>query len=314
MIKRKNSMKKMIAFILLLAVSFSFGSCINREDSGAYSFTDDLGRKVAVKKTERVACLLGSYADLWMLAGGEVCASADDAFEDLALPLPENAVNLGSTHKPNAEALLMAAPDLVFASSKLSGHLDMKENLEAAGITVAYFDVSDFDSYLRVLKIMTEITGKTERYEQYGAEQKNRIESLLDKRKNAEKQTVLVLRASAQSIRAKNSENTMLGGMLLDFGCINIADSDGSLLENLSVESILLQNPDKVFFIQAGDDMEAVKAAAEAMFAENPLWQQLDAVKNGKIYYMEKELFNLKPNARFYEAYEKLDRILYDEN
>ena len=306
-------MKKIISFILFLLVSFSLVSCGNQENGDGKTITDDLGRKVIIQKSERVACLLGSYADLWMLAGGEVCASADDAFEDLALPLPESTVNLGSTHNPNAEALLMAAPDLVFASSKLAKHLEMKDRLEAAGITVCYFDVADFASYLRVLKIMTEITGNPERYETYGAEQETRIEALLEKRKKEEPQTVLVLRASAQSIRAKNSENTMLGGMLRDFGCINIADGNGSLLENLSVESILLQNPDKLFFIQAGDDMEAVKNAVYAMFSENPLWQQLDAVKNGDVYFMEKELFNLKPNARFYEAYEKLDHILYDE-
>ncbi|MBQ3490788.1 MAG: ABC transporter substrate-binding protein [Clostridia bacterium] len=307
-------MKKITVTVFLLLFLFSFVSCNPSAKEDGYSFTDDLGRQVTVNRFERVACLLGSYADLWMLAGGEVCASADDAFEDLCLPLPADAVNLGSTHNPNAEALLMAAPDLVFASSKLAKHLEMKDQLEAIGIHVVYFDVADFDSYLRVLKIMTEITGNTERYTQYGTEQEKRIEKLIVKRQNEEKQTVLVLRASAQSIRAKNSENTMLGGMLRDFGCMNIADSNGALLENLSVESIVLQNPDKIFFIQTGDDMEAVKAAAEAMFDENPLWGQLDAVKNGKVYYMEKELFNMKPNARFSEAYEKLDRILYDEN
>jgi iron complex transport system substrate-binding protein len=306
-------MKKIVTFILFLLISISLISCENPENGEGKNITDDLGRTVMIKKSERVACLLGSYADLWMLAGGEVCASADDAFEDLALPLPENTVNLGSTHNPNAEALLMAAPDLVFASSKLAKHLEMKDRLEAAGITVCYFDVADFKSYLRVLKSMTEITGKSEHYETYGTAQETQIATLLEKRKREESQTVLVLRASAQSIRAKNSDNTMLGGMLRDFGCVNIADGDGSLLENLSVESILLQNPDKLFFIQAGDEMEAVKAAVYAMFEENPLWQQLDAVKNGEIYFMEKELFNLKPNARFYEAYEKLDRILYDE-
>ncbi len=307
-------MKKISFMVLLLLFLFSLSSCHPTEKQEGYSLTDDLGRQITVSRSERVACLLGSYADLWMLAGGEVCASADDAFEDLRLPLPADAVNLGSTHNPSAEALLMAAPDLVFASPKLAKHLEMQNKLEAAGITVIYFDVADFRSYLRVLNIMTEITGNTERYTKYGTEQQNRIAELLEKRQNEEKQTVLVLRASAQSIRAKNSGNTMLGGMLRDFGCVNIADRDGALLENLSVESILLQNPDKIFFIQAGDDMEAVKAAAEAMFAENPLWGQLDAVKNGNVYYMEKELFNLKPNARFVEAYEKLDRILYDES
>lgn len=49
------------------------------------------------------------------------------------------------------------------------------------------------------------------------------------------------------------------------------------------------------------------------MFDENPLWYNLDAVKNNKVYYMDKALYNLKPNARFAEAYENLEKILYEE-
>lgn len=52
------------------------------EQEEAYTFTDDLGREVTVENPERVAALLGSYADIWYLAGGEVIASADDAWDD----------------------------------------------------------------------------------------------------------------------------------------------------------------------------------------------------------------------------------------
>ena len=95
-------------------------------------------------------------------------------------------------------------------------------------------------------------------------------------------------------------------------GCINIADSENSLLENLSLESIILQDPDKIFFVQTGDDMDAVISNVQKMMLENPLWYQLDAVKNGHIYYMDKQLFNLKPNAHFAQAYENLEKILYE--
>nr|MDE6763164.1 ABC transporter substrate-binding protein [Oscillospiraceae bacterium] len=124
---------------------------------------------------------------------------------------------------------------------------------------------------------------------------------------------VLAMRASGSSIRVKNSEGTMLGAMLRDFGCKNIADSDNSLLENLSVESIALQDPDKIFFVQTGDDMESVKANVEAFMKEYPLWYELDAVKNGEVYFMEKRLYNMKPNALFFDAYKNLEEILYSE-
>ena len=45
----------------------------------------------------------------------------------------------------------------------------------------------------------------------------------------------------------------------------------------------------------------------------NPAWQQLSAVKNGRVYYMDQQLYNLKPNARWGEAYEKLAEILHGE-
>jgi iron complex transport system substrate-binding protein len=307
-------MKKIGSFLMLVLMALILAACgETTKDPQGFQFVDDLGRTVSVSDASRTAALLGSFADMWTLAGGEICASADDAWDDFALPLGEEAINLGSMHRPNKEELIAAQPTFVLASAKLSKHLEMQETLDAMGIAVAYFDVDDFDDFLRVLRVMTQILDTPEQYETYGVAQQERVEKCLDLYRDRKAQTVLVMRASAANIRAKNSEDTVLGGMLADFGCINIADSDSMLLDNLSVESILLKNPDKIFFIQTADEMDKVKAAVEAMFLENPLWNTLDAVKNGKIYYMDKHLYNLKPNARFAEGYEKLGNLLYAE-
>ena len=309
-------MKKLISFFTALAIIFSLCGCgaENKNTASGYTFTDDLGRTVTVSSTDRVASLLGSFTDMWLLAGGNVCASADDAWDDFGLELDSSVENLGSTHKPDKEGLIAVSPTFVLASSKLSKHLEMQETLDGMNIPVAYFDVGDFDDYLRVLNIMTKLTGKSKNYDIYGTQQKDKIDSVIKKHENDKKQTVLVMRASAANIRAKNSDGTMLGGMLTDFGCKNIADSDSMMLENLNIESILLENPDKIFFIETGDDgIDSIKKAVKDMFDENPLWYNLDAVKNNKVYYMDKALYNLKPNARFAEAYENLEKILYEE-
>lgn len=309
-----KSMKKMQSVILVLCITLSLIGCGQKhEEQKGYTFTDDLGRKITVTNTERTATLLGSFADMWMLAGGTICASADDAWEDFQLPLKEDVVNLGSTHRPNKEELLASNPTFVLASSKLSKHLEMQETLESMGITVAYFDVGNFQDFLRVFRIMTDVLGTPEQYEIYGSQQEKTINTVLQKYKNEKEQIVLVMRASAANIRAKNSEDTILGGMLADFGCKNIADSDSMLLDDLSIESVLLQNPDKIFFVETGDDTDQVKHAVENLFKENPLWYQLDAVKNNKVYFMDKSLYNLKPNARFAEGYKNLGKLLYEE-
>ena len=43
---------------------------------------------------------------------------------------------------------------------------------------------------------------------------------------------------------------------------------------------------------------------------DNPAWSKLTAVQNGRVYFMEKTLFNLKPNHRWGEAYQMLEEIL----
>lgn len=306
-------MKKLSAAALLLTLlTVLLCSCgTDSASESGYTFTDDLGRTVTVTSHNRTAVLLGSYADMWCLAGGSVCASADDAWEDFNLDISSDAVNLGGTKNLSFEGLLSARPDFVLASTNTPQHLEWQQNLENAGITVAYFNVLGFNDYLRMFKICTDITGNHEAYDIYGTQQKAKIDEIIDRNADKPAQRVLVLRVSAGSIRAKNSEGTVLGEMLSDFGCENIADSDKSLLENLSTESIALANPDRIFLVQVGDDPDGTRRNVENMFAENPLWGTLDAVKNNRVHYMEKRLYNLKPNAHWAEAYEKLEEILY---
>ena len=205
-----------------------------KEEIDTVTFTDALDREVTVKKNpERVAALIGSFADVWTLAGGTVCASVDDAWDDFDLDLPD-AVNLGGAHSPNLELLLSANPDFVIASSSTAAAVEMKEPLENAGITVAYFDVSSFDDYLAMLKVCTDITGRGDLYEQNGLNIKKQIDDVKTEfaKENIpeNERTVLILRASSGFVKAKGSEGTVLGELLSDLGCVNIADSDKSLL------------------------------------------------------------------------------------
>ena len=318
MLKRSLSANKIFclfaAFVLLLT---ALCGCSEKNESSDINytviFTDALDREVAVNKNpERVAALLGSFADTWVLSGGTLCAAAEDAWDDYGLSL-ENAVNLGGAHSPSLESLLSADPDFVIASASTAADVEMKETLENAGIAVAYFDVDNFYDYLSMLEICTDITGRSDLYKQNGENIKEQIEKIKAEFNSSnlpeEKRTVLLLRTSATLLKAKGSEGTILGEMLNDLGLINIADSDQTLLDNLSVESIIREEPYRIFAVSMGDETAAKNNLSKTM-EENPAWGKLDAVAQNRLHIMDKKLFNLKPNANWAKAYEQLVEIL----
>ena len=302
-------MKRLIAIFLICAL---LCSCAPAEPiSGGYTFTDDLGRTVTVPKAERVACLLGSFAQVWHLAGGQAIAAPDDAWVDLGLPMGEDAVNLGSTKELSLESLFASEPDLVLASVNTDQNLQWQQTLESAGIPVAYFEVSDFAGYLRLLKLCTDLTGRADLYQQHGLDVRKQIDEAVEKAETrGTTPKVLYLRISGSGVRAKNSKGTVLGQMLKNLHCINIADTDETLLEHLSMEHIIIEDPEYIFVVQQGDDTAAAQAQLEQFFAENPAWASLTAVQEGRVFRLEKELYNLKPNDRWGEAYLKLEELL----
>ena len=309
-------MKHIIVFVWTLAMLLSITACNNQnkhENENTVTFTDALDREVSVAKNpERVAALLGSFADVWTLAGGELCAAAEDAWEDFGLDL-ENVVNIGGAHSPSIELLIASDPDLVIASASTASNVEMKDILEAMGITVAYFDVDNFDDYLHMLSICTDITERKDLYEQNGLDIKAKIDKIKAQYAESdipnEERKILLLRTASSFVKAKGSSGTILGEMLHDMGCINIADGDSSLLENLSVEAVIREKPHYIFVVTMGSDTEAAKRSLENLIEENPAWSTLDAVKEGRLHVMDKILFNLKPNDRWAESYE----ILYEK-
>ena len=301
-------------YIALLCVLLLFSSCFRQQEKkGGLVFTDDLGRTVTVEKAERTAVLIGSFAQIWTLGGGKVVASPDDAWNDLDVDLDEDCINLGKINALSMEKLIASNPDFVLASPNIRQDVSWCDTLDKMGIPVAYFEVFDFNDYLNLFGIVTDITGRKDLYEKYGSDVKSEVDEILSKNRT-DSPKVLCLLASTQYLKAKNSSSSVMGGMLRDVGCINIADSESSLLENLSIEYILQENPDYIFITQRGDDMEGMMKFVEAYFVDHPLWNELDAVKEGRVYFMEKELYNLKPNHRWGEAYRKLQEILlYEE-
>ncbi len=311
-------MRKGLCILLaccLLLLSACGGEPPRVEDAGsetAVTFRDDLGREVTVDSPERVACLISSFADVWCVAGGagQIVAATNTAWTQFELPLSDEVVNLGPAKELDLEALIACEPDLILASCGTDRNVELEDVFDAAGLTAAYFSVDGFEDYLRMLKICTEITGHPELYESCGAAVQAQIDEAVA-RADGSRPSVLYIRATGSSCKVKSSEGTVLGEMLSALDCENIADRDGSLLEQLSVEAILQNDPDHIFVVLQTSDPSVAQEVLETTLLSDPAWASLTAVKEGRYHVMDPTLYNLKPNARWGEAYEQLADILY---
>ena len=278
---------------------------------GTCTFTDSLGNTVELEQPpKRVAALLGSYAETWLLAGGEVVAVTQDAYDERGLELPEDTVNLGANQQPDLEALFAAEPDLVLLTPDLDGQMGLRDSLEAAGIPAAWFKVETFDDYLNMLKICTDLTGRSDLYQKNGLDIQSEIDAAIASVPEGEAPTVLLLRAYSSGVRAKNSDN-IAGAILKDLGAANIADSDSGLLEDLQMESILAADPEFIFVTTMGASQEAALESLDELPHSDPAWQTLTAVKEDRVEVLPKDLFHYKPNARWGESYQMLAELMY---
>ena len=319
--KRRRFFALALAALLLLSACGGSGGAVQSvppseppEPDGpdTVAFTDALGQEFRLPRPGRVAALIGSFADIWCLAGGEdtLVATANDAWESFGLELGDSVASLGSGMRPNVELVLAAQPDFVLASSISSSNLELRDTFAQAGIPAAYFDVASFEDYLSLLELCTRLTGHPENYERYGTTVKGQVDAALA-RWDGSAPTVLIIQASSQSCTVKGSGGNVLGEILAAFGCVNAADRNGALLEDLSLEAVIQADPDYIFAVHHGTDAGQAQKNLEDTLLSNPAWAGLRAVREERFYTMDRRLYNLKPNALWGEAYEGLADILY---
>ena len=215
-------MKKMLSLLLALLLLTGCAPQSAPKDTQGLTFTDDLGREVTVDQPQRVVSLIGSFADIWYLAGGidTLVATTNATWTYYDLPLREDIVNLGGSKALNLEQLIACEPDLILASCGTDRNVELEETFTAMGLNAAYFSVNSFEDYLRMLKICTQITGHPENYETFGTSVKDRVEAAL-KRPDGSRPSVLYIRATGSSCKVKNSEGSVLGEMLAAMDCVN---------------------------------------------------------------------------------------------
>ena len=279
------------------------------EKGKAYTFTDDLGRKVTVKSHKRVVACMGSFADAWQLAGGTLVGASDDAFGHYAVDSAKVS-GVGRSTSLNLESIIALKPDFVIMTGISDGkhatgvsQADAESALKEAGVPVAFFKVTTFADYKRMMGTFCAITGRDDLYKKNVTKVGEKIKSAVSRYSVASKSpSVLVVSAFSKGLVVQNSSG-MAGAIVKDLGAVNVADEHPSLLSDFSLEAAVEANPDYVLVLAASDDTATAQKYYDQVAGSNSAWQGMDAVKEGRVTMLDAAHFLYKPNADWAESY-----------
>lgn len=283
------------------------------ESAGEVSITDSNGSQITLDTSApRVVATYGSFAEAWLLAGGQLCGVTQDALEQRDLGLPEDIAVVGTVKEPNAEEIIALEPDLVLLASDITTQADIRDVLENAGLACAFFQVDTFADYAFMMEQLCAVTGRDDLYEENVTQVGQQIEEAqANAALSSTRPNVLLIRAFSTGIKAK-TDDELAGAILKDLGAHNIADDHPSMLEDLSLEEVIAADPDYIFVTTMGDEQKALDYL-NALIQQNPAWSELSAVKENRYVVLPKDLFHYKPNNRWGESYQYLGEILYPQ-
>lgn len=306
------SLKGFTAILISAILILSVAGCSPAEiKKGDIPLVDADGATHYVSKDSRVVCAYGSFAECWMLSGGRLVGVTEDAVSERGLSLDADTAIVGTVKAIDLERLISLDPDLVILSADLTAHRQLARQLSDRGIAAPLLRIDSFDDYDSVMKQFCNINGGSDRYREHVTEVRGRIDSLLSSLpKTDTPKTVLVMRAYSTGIKVKT--DNIAEDIAKALGCLSLAEKFPSMLTDLSVEAIVASNPDVILVLTMGDEGDAQSYLHEYING-NPALASLDAVKNGNLRILPKELFHYKPNNKWDKSYEYLAKIIYPE-
>lgn len=276
---------------------------------------DATGRSVVVPThPQRVALLNASNLDLFCAAGGAalvVGKPTSTALSDSVMRQTATAQEVGVIHSPNLETILALQPDLVVGVN-VPFHNALIPMLEKAGIPIVIQPLDTYEQVLNTLRFYGELTGQ----EQAAADAVKAIEEKSRQaivRGEGQTRTKSLIVWGASNSFSMATSASFAGDLLQRLGGENIADSTDRTGQAqgfvpLSMEYIAKADPEVIFLIT-----HSMNGAMGDQFAQDPVWKDIRAVKNQRVYLLPSPLFAVNPGTRIGEALEVMADSLYAE-
>ncbi|MFC7061431.1 ABC transporter substrate-binding protein [Halobacillus seohaensis] len=273
------------------------GDSSEAEDSRSVTIEDATGEKTIEGTPENVVVLEWSYAEELQALGMEPTGVADlDSYSDwvdVGKPFSDSVEDVGTRQEPSLEAISRLEPDLIIGVD--FRHEGIAEDLEEIAPTIMFAPYSEesaqnqFESMLDEFNTIAKAVDKEEEAEQAISDMEQTFEDQKARLEEAGK--VGMNYVITQAFTAQNTptlrlftDNSMVANVMDNLGMKNDYESDELEIYGYTETTVeTLQNyQDSNFFYIVQDEDNIF----DDQLAGNPVWEELDFVKNDRLYKM----------------------------
>ena len=214
---------------------------------------------------------------------------------------------VGNPMSPDMEIVKSLKPTDVLSVTTLQ--YDLEPVFDGIEIDATFLDLTSLDKMKEEIAALGQRFGREAQAEEIISRFDNKVDELKELVKDEEKPTVLILMGIPGSYLVA-TENSYIGDLVKQVGGINVVKDSKVEFLSSNTEFLHQSNPDVILRAVHGMPDEVIKMFDEE-FKKNDIWKHFNAVKNGRVYDLEEELFGTTGNLAADKALEQLAKMLY---
>jgi len=295
--------KKIVLFIMVICIGLAGAAC-----QSVPSNTAEDNAKNADTPTKRVVAGTVSAMGYLDALGVDIVGrpTTDKEIPEKYKDIQE----IGMPMTPNLELVLACDPDIFIADSNLKTTLD--EMFFGMDIEVILLDNNSYSSVETNITLLAEKLDKEDKAKEVSKVIQEKKEEALKITEGKEQPSVAVVFGTTAMFML-GTEKSYTGDIVKLLGVKNITDSleGDEAYVTFDREKLAELNPDVILRLSHADPEETAKAF-DAEF-QQPFWQGIKAVQEGRVYDLDTTHFGVTANYNSIDAPKILAEMLYGE-
>ena len=224
--------------------------------------------------------------------------------------LPEStkgAVEVGNPMSPDLEIIKSLNPTMVVSVDTLGS--DYMNLFTENNIPSEFISLESLDGLKEAITNLGEKFDKNEEAKALLEEIESKELEVKEKAESLENPEVLVLFAAPGSTMIATSKS-YIGSLVELVGGKNIIEDNSTSFTTYNKEDLAMLNPEKIL-VMVHALPEETKVALQAEMASDSAWQNINAVKEGNVIYLDSEYFGMSANLKVIEGLDILSDIVH---